>query len=129
MRAPPKHRSARKRRTGLLGRDRWRALVATLAIAGLVALGIRAGDWWLWVPQMTAKKTLPAQPGDEFATGAIIMVPTSGDRCRHLLIDNATWRIRDNGVVDCQTALAQNPTPSPELTTRAEAIRMVFGKR
>ena len=45
---------------------------------------------------------------NDLATGSIVFVPIFGDRCRNALIDNATWRIRDNGIVDCRAALAQN---------------------
>jgi hypothetical protein len=45
---------------------------------------------------------------DDLATGSIIFVPILGNTCRKKLIDNATWEIRDNGLVDCRAALAQN---------------------
>lgn len=45
---------------------------------------------------------------DGLATGSIIFVPILGNTCRKKLIDNATWRIRDSGLVDCRAALTQN---------------------
>ncbi len=44
---------------------------------------------------------------DDLATGSIIFVPILGNTCRKKLIDNATWQIRDSGLVDCRAALAQ----------------------
>jgi len=29
----------------------------------------------------------------------------SGDQCRQRLIDNATWRISDNGIMECHAVL------------------------
>ncbi|MGH6768604.1 MAG: hypothetical protein ACRECO_06230 [Xanthobacteraceae bacterium] len=72
-----------------------------------------------------------AMTEDDLTTGSIVFVPTHGNRCRNSLIDNATWRIRDNGYVDCRTALSRNANV-PRLnwsTARTHAIRQGFTAR
>ncbi len=56
----------------------------------------------------TAAVAHAAHADDDLTTGSIIFVPILGNVCRKRLIDNATWQIRDNGIVDCRTALTQN---------------------
>jgi hypothetical protein len=132
MRAPRKHRPSRSS-AGWLGRDRWRALAACLCVACLVAVGVSMRDWSFlanWSPSSpSSKSTQQAQAGDEFATGSIVVVPLRGELCRHLVIENATWRIRDGGLVDCHTVLLQSAGPRHLSAARAELFRTVFGRR
>jgi hypothetical protein len=39
------------------------------------------------------------------STGSLLFVPLFGDRCRQMVIDNATWNVIDNGIVSCSDAL------------------------
>jgi hypothetical protein len=57
-----------------------------------------------------------------------VFVPRSGNDCREKLIDNDTWRIRDNGTVDCDTALGTRPDAPPREGTpsRTDIIRKGF---
>lgn len=71
------------------------------------------------------------QADDELATGSIIFVPVLGNNCRKKLIDNATWRIRDSGPVDCRVALARGAhgNESGWSTSRVDIIRNGFYSR
>jgi hypothetical protein len=121
MPAPPPDR--------LLSRDDRRALVTclvlgvvTIAAFSLVYRGIPSS------PLRTAAKSYA---GDDLTTGSIVFEPTLGDRCRHRLIDNATWRIRDNGTADCRTVLlqSQNARRLSRSAGRVDVIRYGFNKR
>ena len=68
---------------------------------------------------------------DDLATGSIIFVPILGNTCRKKLIDNATWQIRDNGLLDCRTALARGAHGNQLgwSTSRVDVIRNGFYSR
>jgi hypothetical protein len=53
----------------------------------------------------TAQRTVNSD--DDLKTGSILFVPAFGDQCRRRIIDNTTWRMFDNGVVDCDAALIE----------------------
>jgi hypothetical protein len=128
MLPPRQQRPAKRRRLGWLGRDGWRSVVACLSIACLIATSFYMGDWW---SHISPKPLPPAKPDEAlaFATGSVLIVPLSGDSCRQLLIDNATWRIRDHGMADCNEALI-NPVGAKQMSTiRSDVMRMVFGRR
>ena len=135
---PSRFRSSRSRRRGSFGRDRWRALVAGAILGTLLASGaLLAGnghldDWSSSLSRMAfwrpaAEPRLPAD--DDLATGSILIVPLSGESCRQLLIDNATWRIRDQGLIDCHTALVRSGSTRQVSAARIEVMRAVFGGR
>lgn len=93
-----------------LRRDKWRALAICLlfgsaAVAGLGTV-IRHGPSGSL--RIAANGPGYGHADDELATGSIIFVPILGNTCRKKLIDNATWQIRDHGLVDCRAALTQN---------------------
>jgi hypothetical protein len=125
LRAPGRGRA---RRRASFGRDRWRALVAGTCISVVVAGGAYLTGWTpplrQWIPTPQAK----AQAGDELATGSVLIVPLNGETCRHMLIDNATWRIRDQTLVDCHTALVSGGGRQVS-ATRAEVMRAAFGRK
>jgi len=54
-----------------------------------------------------------------------------GNHCRKRAIDNATWQIRDDGVVNCDTALSQPARPRPHAwsTARVGVIRDGFRRK
>jgi hypothetical protein len=63
------------------------------------------------------------------STGAMLVVSSTGDLCRQSIIDNRTWRIRPNGLVDCDEALAKiaNSGADPRsLGSRLQLIRQGF---
>ena len=79
-----------------------------------------------WIGGDLIQPQRPLLPKDEgVTTGSIVLVPQFGDKCRTRLIDNATWRIWDNGVTDCRTALT--PPDSHQLSAaRVDVIRDGF---
>jgi hypothetical protein len=58
-----------------------------------------------------------------YSTGTIVFVPSAGDDCRELLIDNATWRIRENGYTDCQTILSQMRPIEDRITVISDSFK------
>lgn len=72
------------------------------------------------------------QSDDSLSSGPIIFVPVLGNSCRKKLIDNATWQIRDDGVVvDCRVALARGAHGNQLgwSTSRVDIIRNGFYNR
>jgi hypothetical protein len=129
MRASRNHRPSERTRTGWLSRDGWRALGACFCLAMMFALGAQIADW----SPLTGPSTVgqPVQDGNAFAIGTILIVPIYGNECGQRLIDNATWRIWDNGVVQCDVALTQEAdTRARQLSAlRVDVIRSGFTKR
>jgi hypothetical protein len=130
----PTGRSTSRNTRGWFSRDNRRAfgLCLFFGSALVVALGtvfphaptalLRGAYSW----GGTAPST---QNDDELATGSIIFVPIMGNVCRKRLIDNATWRIRDIGFVECRKALNPNAAESGLSLARVEVIRNSFSKR
>jgi len=77
-----------------------------------------------WVGQAAT-----TQADDGLSTGSIIFVPVLGNVCRKRLIDNATWRIRDFGLIECRTALNPHAQESGWSASRVDVIRSSFYKR
>src|SRR5262245_36373449 len=101
----PTHGKSRRRRSRRwFGRDNRRAFVLCLLFGTAAAVGF--GTALQQVPHLGlrfgANGPGYAQTDDELATGSIIFVPIVGNTCRKKLIDNATWQIRDIGLVDCR---------------------------
>ena len=123
MRSIGKRRTAERRHW--FGRDGWRALVACLCLAPVLAIGAYLGSEALSSNRGQALRA--ANGDDELKTGSILFVAQFGDRCRRRVIDNATWLISDNGSVDCGTALAQARASTPQLSSaRVDVIRNGF---
>lgn len=80
--------------------------------------------------RMLAAAAGPASD-DDLTTGSIIFLPAIGNICRNHLIDNATWQIRDNGVVDCKSALARSASGRRVgwSAARVDVIRSGFSRR
>src|SRR5437660_583008 len=78
--------------------------------------------------QSTRPTAVHPGSSQDLTTGPILFMPVNGNTCRQRLIDNATGQIRDNGTVDCETALAQSS--GKRLSgTRVEIIRDGFFKK
>jgi hypothetical protein len=99
-----------------------------LAVAALAGSGIVIGSQLL-SPMRTARPG--GHTAAELASGPILFVPRSGNDCRQRLIDNATWQLRDNGVVDCDTALSPNGAAVPRegAPARVDVIRNGFRRQ
>jgi hypothetical protein len=130
MQAPRKHRPSGRSRSRWFGGDGWRALAAFLCLALLLAFGAYMSDW----SPLTARSQ-PAQQargGDNSpSTGSVVFMPLSGDQCRQRVIDNATWRITDNGTAECHAVLLP-PTRTragQPPTGRFDAFQDAFKRR
>jgi hypothetical protein len=111
------------RPSGRLAGDVHRALVATGMMVGICAVGAAfAGLAHTSMSRGAQPHTLTAA---ELNTGSLLVVSPSGTFCRNRTIDNATWRIRDNGWVDCEDALAKS-TGTATTGARFDLIRQSF---
>ncbi len=124
-----KSRSTRSRRW--FRRDNRRALAICLLFGTAATIGL--GTVIRYAPS-TGFRIAANGPGyahgdDDLATGSIIFVPILGNTCRKKLIDNATWQIRDSGLVDCRAALAQNAHGRQLGWSRVDVIRHSFYNR
>jgi len=130
----PTDGTSRSRRSrGWLRRDNRRALAICLLFGGLATVGL--GTVIQQAPsgsiRIAGNGPGYGQTDDDLATGSIIFVPILGNTCRKKLIDNATWRIRDDGPVDCRAALARGAHGN-ELgwsASRVDVIRHGFYRR
>jgi hypothetical protein len=114
-------------------RENRRALVICLLFAGAATAGLGTAIQHNPFAGIRIAANGPGygHAGDKLATGSIIFVPILGNTCRKKLIDNATWRIRDGGVVDCRAALTQDAHggPSGWSGSRVDIIRHGFYRR
>lgn len=103
----PAARPARFPRPQPRSRDGRRGFAAAAILATLL-LGLAGGGYGLR-QQMdsdrtalaAAKRAAIAEAAGALRVGPIIFMPSYGDACRRRLIDNATGRISDGGVVPC----------------------------
>ncbi|HWV53341.1 hypothetical protein [Pseudorhodoplanes sp.] len=116
-------------------RDGRRAVLAALMLIfvgaaslsdGKLLPGFLTGDV---APQPSAE---PERITDDLRTGSILITPRDGNICEHRIIDNATWRIRANGSVQCDSTVSWQPDRGGGAQTsqsRLEAIRGAFVSR
>jgi hypothetical protein len=111
-----------------MGRDRRRALIVCAALAVVLGLSVAIGSQFASTPGSSA----PSDPdrGPQLAKGPIIVVPRSGNDCRQREIDNATWRIRELGTIDCDAAFGTGieTIPREGAPSRVDVIRNGFRK-
>lgn len=110
-------------------RDFYRAITAGILLTVILAIA--------FYHRFGAAETKPytvSDPSDHaLRTGSIVIVPPSGNRCRHRLIDNYTWFIRDNGFILCNE-LASRGGGEPisreyNSSPRLNAIRDAFSRK
>jgi hypothetical protein len=119
MRAP--RPSAAKRLAG----EFKRAVLACGFALAFCLVGIVIANWM----QASAGTRSNASSEAALSTGSMLVVSTTGDLCRQSIIDNRTWRIRPNGLVDCDEALAKianSGTDPRSLGSRLQLIRQGF---
>src|SRR5450631_226512 len=68
---------------------------------------------WLQVSASTASRS-QAPSEAALSTGSMLVVSPTGELCQQSIIDNSTWRIRGNGWVDCDEALAKIANPGAD---------------
>src|SRR2546425_4752472 len=128
MRSSSSGKSRRRPAAGWLAHDGRRALVACLCLMALFGLAMLVG---FGSPAAMRWASAQGHDGDDLTTGSLLFFPVLGNRCRHRLIDNATWRIWDAGEADCNAALSEQTSarPSQASATRVDVIRDGFRKR
>lgn len=119
----------RRARRKIPYRDAYRAVLAGLLLILVFAAAFH-GRWF------GASKEAPYSLGDSgdhaLRTGSILFVPPSGNRCRHRLIDNYTWFIRDNGFINCEELVSrgiETVTHDYNSNARMDAIRDAFSRK
>lgn len=128
----PTDGKSRSRRSGFR-RDNRRALAICLLFGSVATVGL--GTVIQQAPsgsiRLSGNGPGFGQTDDDLATGSIIFVPILGNTCRKKLIDNATWQIRDSGLVDCRAALARGAHGNQLgwSTSRVDIIRNGFYSR
>lgn len=107
-------------------RDFYRAVLAGVMLLAVLAVA--------FYDRLGASKdvayTLGGDPSDHaLRTGSVLFVPPSGNRCKHRLIDNYTWFMRDNGFVNCDELASRGIDPISRdynSSPRLDAIRDAF---
>jgi hypothetical protein len=120
----------RRVRRKVPSRDIARGILAALLLMIVIGAGLYEREWLLG-PRQTLS-SIGDSPDHALRTGSIVFVPPSGNNCRHRLIDNVTWFIRDNGYVECNE-LASRGSNSVNLeynsSPRLDAIRDAFSRK
>ncbi len=113
-------------------RDLYRAVLAGILLIFVFAAAFYHGDWLSrFSRQKDMSYTLANTPDHALRTGSVLFVPPSGNRCKHSLIDNYTWLIRESGFVACDELARGNGSVSREYTSspRLDAIRDTFNRK
>jgi len=111
-------------------RDFYRAVLAALLLIFVFAAGFHDRQWFFG--KNNTHYTLSDPTDHALRTGSIVFVPPSGNRCKHRLIDNYTWFIRDNGFVNCDelaSRSADQVSHEAHSSPRLDAIRDAFSRR
>jgi uncharacterized ion transporter superfamily protein YfcC len=102
-------------RTRWLLRDLPRTYVVLVCAAFVVSVLAYFVDWSQFRRETAAKPQLDNaanQTDEQRYTGSII-VPTSKDLCLELTLDNRNGNMKDNGYVNCGTALSKFENKNP----------------
>jgi hypothetical protein len=102
--------------------DVWRAF---LACGLIVTLCVVAGIVGTWSPASNPAPQSHVLSEGDFSTGSMLVVSPTGNLCRERTINNATWQIRDKGLVDCADALAKAAISSAEGRTSGSRIDII----
>jgi hypothetical protein len=114
-----------------LSRESARIAGVILTLAGVFAVAISIGTGWRSssAPDHLRPSVQAPQGDDNLTRGSIVYMPDVGDDCRQKEIDNATWRVREVGIVPCQQALATKSGGGPGAGgSRIDIIRQSFRK-
>jgi hypothetical protein len=113
------------RRTGRPAADSRKAFIACCLVAGLgVVAAVIAG-------RSTEGSSRSQRTAADFglSTGSVLIVPREGQICQQRTIDNSTWRMHDNGSVDCAEAMDKSRGSEPSgrwSGSRVDIIRDAF---
>jgi hypothetical protein len=61
-----------------------------------------------WVQGSVSQAERSRATGEALSTGSMVVVSPGGDLCSERTIDNATWQIRNKGLVSCDEALGRS---------------------
>ena len=111
-------------------RDRRRGIIACACLFAMLTAGIVLGGHATKpaASSGTNPKGETASAGNRQA-GSILFVPIQGNVCRKRVIDNGTWRLRDDGYVTCDEAVTWNSEVQSQkysVTERVDQIRAGF---
>jgi hypothetical protein len=115
-------------------RDIPRTYVLLVWLAFGVALLIYSNDWhpsgWTALRQEATAPKPPVSVAEQY-TGSIIIVPTRGEDCRQMMLDNRTGKMWDKGVVNCYEAVSRpdRDQRSGMSSLRMNAIGKAFNRR
>jgi hypothetical protein len=114
-------------------RDIPRTYVLLVWLAFGVALLIYSNDWrpsgWTALRNEASQK--PPMPVVENYTGSIILVPSRGENCRQMMLDNRTGKMWDKGYVNCYEAVSRSDKEQRGgmSSLRLNAIGKAFNRR
>ena len=108
---------------GRLAGEVQRGFIAAGVMVGVCAVGVALAGWG---QSSTSRSTQShRESAAELRNGSLLIVTPNGQFCRNRMIDNSTWRIRDAGWVDCETALAKS-AGAESTGSRLDLIRQSF---
>ena len=115
-------------------RDIPRTYVLLIWLAFGAAILIYSTDWhpsgWTRLRQEAAAPKPPVSMTEQY-TGSIIIVPTRGEDCRQMMLDNRTGKMWDIGVVNCYQAVSRSEKDQRGgmSSLRINAIGKAFNRR
>ena len=115
-------------------RDIPRTYVLLVWLAFGTALLIYSNDWhpsgWTTLRQEPAAPKRQISATEQY-TGSIIIVPTRGEDCRRMMLDNRTGRMWDTGSVNCYEAVSRSEKDQRGgmSSLRINAIGKAFNRR
>ena len=113
-------------------RDRRRGIVTCACLSAILAAAIIAGGTIAKTGGSSGTRSgnmAFMDAAGELQSGAILFVPVQGNVCRRRMIDNDTWRMRDDGYVTCDEAVTWNSGGTNQkyfVAVRVDAIRAGF---
>src|SRR5262245_4516516 len=125
------HKSSRRR---WMLRDIPRTYVLLIWLAFGAAILIYSTDWhpsgWTKLRQEAAAPKPPVSMTEQYE-GTTIIVPTRGEGCRQMMLDNRTGRMWDKGFVNCYEAVSRSERDQRGgmSTLRINAIGKAFNRR
>jgi hypothetical protein len=124
MRATGTFRALKPAATGRLAGEVRRAFLAcgfglTLCLVAVIVAN------WLQAASVGAASRSHASSEAELGAGSMLVVPPNGNLCRERIIDNRTWRIRNNGWVDCEAALAKSANSGADLRSPGSRLDLI----
>ena len=112
--------------TGVIAGEIRRAFLACGFVLTFCVVAAIAGSWFQSSSPLAQSRG--SNEGD-LSTGSMVVVSPTGSLCRERTIYNATWQIRDKGLVDCTEALAKAASAGAEgrsAGSRIDIIRESF---